>query len=252
MAGYEDGSVTCTKLHIKHQSSFTKLWDMQNVHRGRVNCMLVCKTRLNSHELLLTGGDDGILRVWNYCTQQFMAQYPLMIGKVLHLISDFEHPEFVHVLGDAQQLITFSLKRESIVIRRILQKSEQKYGHMTNVIQSTIGEYPLLTSTSNGFVLLWDPELKHMIDIIDINIYLHERNHSLHLSTLRLSHSAKFLCCGSMDGKIIVLHESNRILISERTCHSNMITDIAWTPDDKQIVSSSFVLLHSLYVLLNA
>eukprot|EP00485_Elphidium_margaritaceum_P002593 CAMPEP_0202695452 /NCGR_PEP_ID=MMETSP1385-20130828/9033_1 /ASSEMBLY_ACC=CAM_ASM_000861 /TAXON_ID=933848 /ORGANISM="Elphidium margaritaceum" /LENGTH=671 /DNA_ID=CAMNT_0049351475 /DNA_START=49 /DNA_END=2064 /DNA_ORIENTATION=- len=232
LCGFDNGSMIC--LHVGG-NKMGVVWEIKTAHRGKVNCMEIC-TDAKSNRLLLSGGDDGLLNVWNFDTQQLISQYHVMTQCVLNIIRDCVYAELIHILGSDGQIVTFSLKREGIVFRRMV-KNQYEFGRVTNFIQNQRDEYELISSTVNGYILIWDQELTELLQSIDCKPIVNSQR--LQITAIALSHNAKYLCIGSDCGEIFIIAMKRKQMVAKCQIHSHHVTCIAWTPDDKQIITSS-------------
>jgi len=239
LCGLDNGTIICNRVHFKakaHESKIQTMWQIQHAHRGKVNCIEICSDS-KGNKLLLTGGDDGLLNVWNLNTHQLISQHHVMIEGVLNILKDCKYAELVHLLGSNGQIVTFSLKREGIIIRRIIKQNRYNVGRLTDVIQDKNDEFQLISSSMNGFLLIWDHELTELQEAIDCKKIT--GNDQLQILSIALSNNSKYLCFGNNIGEIFIVCMKSKKLITKCEIHSNQITSIAWTPDDKQIITSS-------------
>lgn len=244
LTGYDNGAIMCSSFNKNNNNNKLLFeWEIKCGHRGKVNCIsIICDKKLNIL-LLLSGGDDGLLNIWNYSTQQLIQQYHIMIENIKIIINDCKYKELIHLLGSNGQIVTFSLKREGIIIRRMIKQENLKkngkyynFGKLTDLIQNKNGEFELISSTSNGYLLIWDQELTQLIQFIDCNQII---NQNINILSISLSNNSKYLCFGDNVGSIYIISIKTRKLITKYEIHSAGITSIAWTPDDKQIITSS-------------
>ena len=244
LTGFDDGSIICNHIDFKNNGSETEIiWQIKSAHRGKVNCIEVCevseKKTKNTKVLMLSGGDDGLLNVWNYNTKQLISQYHIMIESVMGIIKDCQFKETVHLLGSNGQIATFSLKREGIIIRRMVKDANNRnFGRLTCFVQSHHNEYELVSATSNGWLLIWDQELSELIEAFDCKKITQQEEH-LQILSIALAHNGKYACFGNQIGQIFIILMSSKQLVACNDVHSGAVQSIAWTPDDKQIITSS-------------
>lgn len=65
LVGYRDGFLRC----FDTVSTKTQLWDISQAHRGAVTAIYA------DQNYILTGGQDGAVRVWNRRTHQLLIQF---------------------------------------------------------------------------------------------------------------------------------------------------------------------------------
>jgi len=236
LCGFDDGTVVCNTINYQDPSKTGESWRIANAHRGRVNCIKLIQDS-KGNWLLMSGGDDGLLNIWNYGTKQMMSQFHLMIECIMDIIVDAKYKEIVHLLGSNGQIATFSLRKEGVIIRRMVKDNKMNYGKMNSMVQSQTGEFELIAATSNGWLLVWDHELTELIEAVDCKPMMRDPN--LSILSCALTKSCKYLSCGNSVGELFVLNWEDRKLICRDDIHSNGISSMAWTPDDKQIITSS-------------
>ena len=74
LVGYRDGFLRCfDTINAKAQ-----LWDVSQAHRGAVTAIYA------DQNYILTGGQDGAVRVWNRRTRQLLIQFN---GKLVPLVA---------------------------------------------------------------------------------------------------------------------------------------------------------------------
>eukprot|EP01084_Bolivina_argentea_P002173 4005_1 len=247
LTGFDNGTIICNNIDFINNGRDTKIiWEIKNAHRGKVNCIsIICAShnKKSNNILLLSGGDDGLLNIWNYETKQLISQYHIMIECIFNIIQDKKYKAMIHLLGSNAQIATFSLKREDIIIRRMIKDIDNKknnFGKITCLIQNNCNEYELISCTSNGYILIWDHELTQLINYIDCKKIINLKSiTSLHILTCALSNNAKYLCIANNIGQIFIICMKTKKLITNNNIHTHSITSVAWTPDDKQIITSS-------------
>ena len=81
ISGLNNGSILCYLFDINNKDIYNNTsikWQISNAHRDSVNSLYIANTKTT--DLLFSGGNDGILRVWNFDTKSFISQFPLLIG----------------------------------------------------------------------------------------------------------------------------------------------------------------------------
>jgi len=247
LCGFDDGSMVCYKIE---KTELTMAWRMSAAHRGRVNSLKV----LSERAMVLSGGDDGLLNIWSVCTgkyPQMVSQLHIQIERVLDIASDPKYAEFIHCRGSNGQIATFSLRREGVIIRRMLKEHKHRFGKLSSMAQRKHGEFELLTTTTNGFLLCWDNELAQLTRAVDVKAIIADADADadaeLSISCSALSADSQYLAAGNAKGQLFVLaidddaHASQLRfrLVARNDVHSSAVASCAWTPDGKQIVTAS-------------
>jgi len=81
----------------------TKLWEIP-AHRGNVNTIYV------DGNYILTGGEDGIVRVWTRKTHELIIQFSAHHKDVFQVIADINKPNVIYSCGMDRSLNTFDIK----------------------------------------------------------------------------------------------------------------------------------------------
>ncbi len=80
-----------------------RLWEIP-AHKGNVNCIFV-----NSN-YILTGGEDGILRVWTRKTHELTIQFSAHHKNTNCILPDINKPNLIYTCGGDRNLNCFDLK----------------------------------------------------------------------------------------------------------------------------------------------
>ena len=175
-------------------------------------------------QYFVTGGKDGAVRVWKYSNRELITQYSEHRKGVLQVSIDSEKPNIVHSLGGDSTVLSYDLK----LAKRII-------GHTINgctmhcLTQRKDSELELVTGDSHGCILYWD------IDVREPVMELQSSRNAIR--TAQISNSGKFLAFAGEDTVLKILHVESNQMVSMGESHSNTVRTIAWTPDDRQILT---------------
>jgi WD40 repeat protein len=98
-------------------------------HRGNVNCLYV------DSNYLLTGGEDGIVRVWTRTTFELTIQFPAHHKDVFNVIPDISKPNVIYTCGADHSLNTFDIK-----LQKRINLHNIRNGLITGIAQKLQGE----------------------------------------------------------------------------------------------------------------
>ena len=150
--GYSNGNL---KNFSKDLS--LKLFDIPT-HKGNINCIYV------DGNYILTGGEDGIIRVWTRRTHELIIQVPAHHSNVRCLFADINSPNLIYSCGDDRELICFDLK---------LQKRQNNQsinnGYLTGISQIVNKEYEIISCGINCNLYVWDFYKSKPIKEINLN-----------------------------------------------------------------------------------
>ncbi len=110
MTGWEDGFVRCYEV-----SSGALVWEIANAHKGAVTAVYGDKN------YLLTGGQEGSVRVWARTTRQLLIQFQEHQKEVVGLFPDVRQVHLIHSASMDRSIATYDLKMERKLV-----------GHQTN------------------------------------------------------------------------------------------------------------------------
>ena len=107
---------------------FNVLWNIP-AHKGNVNCIYV------NGNYMLTGGEDGIVRIWTRNTHELIIQLPAHEKNVYNVFPDLNFSNVIYTCGEDRNLNTFDIKLQKRInnhrirngfIRGIEQKVEKE------------------------------------------------------------------------------------------------------------------------------
>ncbi len=109
--------------------TFDKLWE-KSTHRGNVNTIFV-----NSN-YILSGGEDGVLRIWTRKTHELSMQFSAHHKDVYKIFSHCQYPNLVYTCGADKNLNLFDLKNQ-----KRINNQEVNNGFMTYIDQRKEPDY---------------------------------------------------------------------------------------------------------------
>lgn len=107
--GYSNGNLKNYEFTYNNSGfDFRKLWEIP-AHRGNLNCIYV------DPNYILTGGEDGILRVWARKTHELVIQLSAHHKDVFNIFADINKPNIIYTCGGDRNLNTFDIKLQKRV-----------------------------------------------------------------------------------------------------------------------------------------
>ena len=195
-----------------------KIFEIQT-HKGNVNCIYV------DGNYILTGGEDGIVRVWTRRTHELVMQIPAHHRNVREVFADLNKPNLLYSCGEDRELICYDMKLQK---RQNTQKINN--GVLTGIAQKIDKENEIISVGVNCNLCVWDFYQSNPVKEIDLG----DR-----MMTIKISHSGKYFALGSCSGELWLFKLPECEFISKSQGHSREINRLQWSPDDKQIVSVS-------------
>ena len=220
ISGWEDGSI---RGHDMADLS-RQLWLISCAHRGGTNSVAV--HRSNQLEYLVSGGADGAVRIWKLTTRELTMQFGEHQKGVSKVLVDCRQFHLVHSVSADGSVLTFDIKSQRRVVGHFLSKG----AHMLSMSQRLDSEQEIVTCDSLGRLLMWDCDVREPVQTL-------QDPAGVPLRSCAVSPSGKYLAYGGDDGYLKVLALASSEIICVGVGHSDVLNTIAWTPDERQIVS---------------
>eukprot|EP00163_Fabomonas_tropica_P000227 TRINITY_DN10146_c1_g1_i1.p2 TRINITY_DN10146_c1_g1~~TRINITY_DN10146_c1_g1_i1.p2 ORF type:complete len:619 (+),score=153.59 TRINITY_DN10146_c1_g1_i1:3086-4942(+) len=217
ITGWEDGYIRC---HDDVQGALT--WEIHSAHRGAVQSIA------QSGNLLISGGDDGIVRVWNQATRRMLQQFQEHSKPVVKVLIDVVNPKLAHSCAQDRTLVSYDLQLE----KRTHHYHVINAGHFTSMTQRLDNEQELVTAVSEGSILAWDCDIKDPVQNFQ------SPDQPSKALSVRVSPSGKYMVSGHEDGSLSIWRVADQALLVVAAAHSSYVSRVTWSPDERQIVSA--------------
>ena len=201
-------------------------WKVQ-AHRGALRTIAVSGT------LILTGGEDGCVRIFKISSKELLGQFAEHKKPVTAVIPDCMHLHLIHSVGEDRQVITYDLQKNKPATRHLSSTS-----NIHGVTQRRDNEQELITCHGDGRLLFWD------IDYADSVAFLQAMSPTTgmapRLVSVKLSPSGRFVASGGADGLLYLFDLKDGQQLLQVSGHSGgPVTALAWTPDERQLLTGS-------------
>lgn len=223
LSGWQQGAIRCHDLETLNR----QVWYIPNAHRGGTTTIATCSDRTAKLQYLVSGGGDGAVRVWRLSNRELVAQYTEHTKAISRVLVDNQFTNLVHSVSQDCSVLTFDLQTERRKICHIT-----KGGIMTDMTQRKDSEHELITCDTQGRLLHWD------VDIRDPVLVVQDVGSKPILRTCAISPTGRFLAFAGDDSILKILNVSSSQIVSLGQGHSSVINTLAWTPDERQIVSA--------------
>jgi WD40 repeat protein len=217
ISGWQDGSIRCSS------SAGATLWSIPTAHRDGTTSVAVHLDP--SLQYFVSGGGDGAVRVWKFSNRELVTQYTEHRRGVSKVLIDIKSPNIVHSVGGDCSVLSFDLKAARRIICHIVNT-----GAMLGMTQRRDAELELITADTLGRLLYWD------IDIRDPVMAVQDPSRTA-IRACEISPSGRFLAFAGDDHSLKVLDANTHQVIALGTVHSSPVWSLAWTPDERQIIS---------------
>lgn len=217
LSGWQDGHVRCTDV------SGNVRWSIPTAHRDGTTSIAVHVDP--QVQFFVTGGGDGAVRVWKYSNRELITQYSEHRKGVAKVIIDAKAVNVIHSVGGDCSVLSYDLKADQRIICHIVNS-----GSMLDMTQRKTAEYECITCDTMGRLLYWD------IDIRDPVMAVQDASRTI-IRTCSVSPSGQFLAFAGDDCVLKVMDVTSNQIISMGYGHSSAVESLAWTPDERQIIS---------------
>jgi len=205
-----------------------KLWEISAAHRDGVSS--ICASSL----YYATGGCRGGVRLWSRSSKAQLFEFTDHIMKrVTALLPDCSQAHLLHSCGEDKSVFTYDLKKEKRMVHHQLTRG----GVFTSLSQRLDSENELVTAGTDGRLLTWDCDVSEPVS--QVTVGSDPRNSGISFSCVRVSPTTgRFIAAASNDARIRIWRISDGALVATSPGNGFQgITSIAWSPDEKQLVS---------------
>jgi len=215
LAGYDDG--------------FLRAWgpkgDLQwqlHVHRGGVTAVR------ESADFIVTGGHDSAVRFWHRNTRQLLSTFTNHRKPPAELLLDNMSREVVHSGSEDKLMVTYDLKKNKALVQHQTPTSA-----ITGLSQRKDCEHEVCSASLDGRILFWD------VDYADPTGCIESPSYGIRLTCLEVSPSGRYIAAGTHDSRLFIYDLKTCSCIQECEGHAQAVVKVRWSPDQKQLVSSS-------------
>ncbi len=217
VSGWDDSFIRAHTI-----SSSKPLFEIPNAHRGSVTAVAVTLLYICS------GGDDGRVRIWNRKGRnEVLLEFAEHRRGISAVLADFNEPHLIHSTSIDRTVLTYDLIKERRVVIHMLKDSG-----CTTLSQRKDSENELVTGCNDGRIYYWD------CDIPNPTVGIQDPSNQP-LTAAKVSPSGRYLAVCGVDQLVKVYLVQDGSLVTAGHVHSQTVKDLAWSPDEKQIVSSS-------------
>jgi len=136
---------------------------------------------------------------------------------------DHRYDDLFHTCGSDQYICTYTFRQEKIINRHRIHN-----GQLTDMVQCKGGESELITSISDGRIMVWDEDVRDPVREIRIE-------GATCCNALDLSPDESLLAVAG--DNVFIFTTENFNLIAELQAHSESVLSVKWTADQRQLIS---------------
>lgn len=215
ISGWNDGRV------VAHDAdSGDCLWNIDLAHPEAVTSLCIS----HNNRFFVTGGVQGEVRLWELRTRDLVSHLKEHVQKVTSII-----------LSD-DDTVAFTASRDRCILRWDLKRERRIHCHMQrmggiNSIALSLNEANVLSVGQERKLTYWDnasEKFSHQVSL--------DGDHDEGRGLAR-SNDGKLIATGGTGGVLRVWDYESGTMISEHAGHSNIINAVAFSSDDRQIIS---------------
>ncbi|CEM05742.1 unnamed protein product [Vitrella brassicaformis CCMP3155] len=228
-------------------SSPSPSWEIPTSHRGAVTALTAAQGQGGKGTMLVSGGEDGYVRVWHPRTREMVGNYSVAKRAVTGLKVDHNKPHVVHACSADKLLVSLDLQKDKKVCQHAVVD-----GVFTGLAQRKDHEYELITSGVDGRLLFWDedeadpvailtpmPDPVKFPNIAGAPTCLSGITSAPKLLCVSVSPSGRYVACGAHDNLLYIYDLQGRELMYTGFGHTGRVVAVAWSPDEKQILTAA-------------
>ncbi|OWZ15296.1 hypothetical protein PHMEG_00011095, partial [Phytophthora megakarya] len=194
-------------------------WHIATAHRGEVTAV-ACST-----QYVVSGASDGGVSIWSFATRELVLQFHEHKRAVTGVLVDVKLPHRVHSCGLDKALFIYDLKRSQRIVAQ-----QVREGTFQCITQRVDNETEIVTAGADGRLLFWDCDEHDPVQfIVDSS--------RLKITCARVSPSGRFLATCGEDCEVKLFDVGSSALLASSRGHSNTVNALAWSPDERQLVS---------------
>ncbi|CAK8986146.1 unnamed protein product [Durusdinium trenchii] len=218
LAGYDDGYL---RAWSSDKGTSKQLWQM-NCHRQGVT---VVRETAN---FVVTGGGDSAVRFWHRTSREMLSSFQNHRKPVADILLDEVSPHVVHSASEDKLVVTYDLKQNKALVQHT-----SPGGNITGISQRKDHDNEVVSCAQDGKLLFWDVDYPDPTGCID-----GPTESMLRLRCCEISPNGRYIAAGSDDARMYIYDLVSCQCIQECEGHSGGITQVRWSPDQKQLISA--------------
>eukprot|EP00913_Durusdinium_trenchii_P022995 g21591.t1 len=195
---------------------------------------------------VVTGGGDSAVRFWHRTSREMLSSFQNHRKPVADILLDEVSPHVVHSASEDKLVVTYDLKQNKALVQHT-----SPGGNITGISQRKDHDNEVVSCAQDGKLLFWDVDYPDPTGCID-----GPTESMLRLRCCEISPNGRYIAAGSDDARMAGGGRSKsgiygRICermyiydlvscqcIQECEGHSGGITQVRWSPDQKQLISA--------------
>jgi WD40 repeat protein len=139
---------------------------------------------------ILSGSEDGTVRIWARTTHQLLTQFTHNRKTITRVLPDVQEPHLIHICGLDRIISTVDLQQERKIVHH-----EIGSGTLQDMTQRKDSEHELVTCGLGNAILFWDCDEANPIAQIPF---------AGQLNAIQMSPSGRFIAAGSANSELYI------------------------------------------------
>ncbi|KAF0720692.1 Aste57867_117 [Aphanomyces stellatus] len=214
LTGWQDGCLRCHSSDTGHP-----LWSIDNAHTGGVTSLVLS----NNQRFIVSGGMGGDVRVWDIRKRDMVSHLKEHSMAVTGLAL---YEDDVHLLSCSRDksFLCWELRTERRIASHI-----QRMGGL-NAIALSRNQSIVLTVGQEKRISFWDLRIESPVNVVT-------KAHADEATCLAVAHTMPYFATGGTDQLIKLWAFDTGTLLMDGIGHSGSVRALAFSPDDRQLVS---------------
>mmetsp|Transcript_71406 Transcript_71406/g.209626 ORF Transcript_71406/g.209626 Transcript_71406/m.209626 type:complete len:624 (-) Transcript_71406:115-1986(-) len=219
IVGYDDGHIRCWSTQ-KKAGQQDMLWQL-SAHRGSITCVR------ESPLFIVTSGHDCAVRFWHRTTRELLTTFTNHRKPPNDILIDAALPNIVHSGAEDKLVVSYDLKTNKPLIQHFTQHSM-----ITSLSQRKDLEKEVVSCSLDGKILFWDVDYPDPTGALEA-----PGGNPIRFRCCEVSPSGRYIAAGADDSRLYIYDLASCGCIQECEGHVGGITQVRWSPDQKQIVT---------------
>lgn len=214
LSGWTDGAIRC------HSSDTGDLlWSIDSAHAGGVSALALS----HNQRFIVSGGVGGEVRVWDIRKRDLVShlkEHSMMVTQLALYRDD------LHVLSCSRDrsILCWDLRNE----RRISSHIQRMGG--INTVALSANQKLVLSAGQEKRISFWDLRIESPVHVIT-------KAHGEEATCIAVAHNLEIFATGGSDRLVKLWDYNSGELLMDGVGHSGDIRGLAFSPDDRQLIS---------------